>query len=177
MFQTSKNPPLHCRVARWFRPKIPILAHFRGSCNGRCWVYFRDIWYILRPVDTIYGHLIQFRYVHLVYFVAIWYIVWTFGIFCGNWVCFSPYWYIVKRKIWQPCCIASFADICIHGIVGQNFASHRRQERGTVSNWGQFGKGSRITVRIEIRIRVTWWVRQNYRPKRSPMFVKINAYP
>jgi hypothetical protein len=27
-------------------------------------------------------------------------ILWTFGIFCGNLVHFSPFWYIVARKIW-----------------------------------------------------------------------------
>jgi hypothetical protein len=32
-------------------------------------------------------------YGHLIYFLAIWYIVWLFGLF----------WYIVPRKIWQPC--------------------------------------------------------------------------
>jgi hypothetical protein len=33
----------------------------------------------------------------LVYFVAIWYILWLFGIF-------SQFWYDVHRKIWQPWC-------------------------------------------------------------------------
>jgi hypothetical protein len=33
---------------------------------------------------------------HLVYFTAIWYILWLFGVF-------SPFWYVVPRKIWQPC--------------------------------------------------------------------------
>jgi hypothetical protein len=38
----------------------------------------------------------------LVYFTAIWYILWTFGTFCIYLVHFSPFWYIVPRKIWQP---------------------------------------------------------------------------
>jgi hypothetical protein len=38
----------------------------------------------------------------LVYFTAIWYILWSLGIFCGNLVHFSPFWYAVPRKIWQP---------------------------------------------------------------------------
>jgi hypothetical protein len=35
-------------------------------------------------------------YGHWKYFIAIWYILWTFDIF-------SPFWYVVPRKIWQPC--------------------------------------------------------------------------
>jgi hypothetical protein len=45
-------------------------------------VYFMNIWSILQPFDT--G------------------ILWTFGIFCGNLVLISPFWFIVPRKIWQP---------------------------------------------------------------------------
>jgi hypothetical protein len=65
LFRTSR---VQIRVARWyiFKPKIPIWIDFGGSCNGRCW-------YILSP---------------LVYFTAIWYILWSFGIF---------YWFIFPR--------------------------------------------------------------------------------
>jgi hypothetical protein len=42
-------------------------------------------------------------YDHLVYFTAIANILWPFGIFCGQLVYFSPFWYFVPRKIWQPC--------------------------------------------------------------------------
>jgi hypothetical protein len=38
----------------------------------------------------------------LVYFTAIRYILRSFGIFCGTLVLFSPCWWIVPRKIWQP---------------------------------------------------------------------------
>jgi hypothetical protein len=41
-------------------------------------------------------------YDHLVYFMAIWNILWPFGIFCGNLVYWSPFWYFGPRKIWQP---------------------------------------------------------------------------
>jgi hypothetical protein len=41
-----------------------------------------DIWSILGPIEIVYGRLM--------YFVVIWYI-------------FSPIWYFVQRKIWQPC--------------------------------------------------------------------------
>jgi hypothetical protein len=33
-----------------------------------------------------------------VYFIAIWYILLHFGL-----VKFPPFWYLVPRKIWQPC--------------------------------------------------------------------------
>jgi hypothetical protein len=46
------------------------------------------IWVNFEDVGTLYGHL--------VYFTAIWYIIWPFGIF---FMC----WYFVPRKIWQPC--------------------------------------------------------------------------
>jgi hypothetical protein len=66
------------RVARWyiFRPKIVIWINFGGPCNGRCY-------YIL----LVYGLLIHF--------MTIWYVLWQIGVF-------SPCWYIVPRKIWQP---------------------------------------------------------------------------
>jgi hypothetical protein len=41
-------------------------------------------------------------YDHLVYFTAIENILWPFVIFCGHLVYFSPFWYFVSRKIWQP---------------------------------------------------------------------------
>jgi hypothetical protein len=41
---------------------------------------------IVRPFGLFYGHL--------VYFVAIWYVFWLFGIF-------FPFWYVAPRKIWQ----------------------------------------------------------------------------
>jgi hypothetical protein len=47
------------------------------------------------------GHL-----VFLVYLVSIWsfwYILWPFGTFYGYLVCSFPFWFVVPRKIWQPC--------------------------------------------------------------------------
>jgi hypothetical protein len=47
--------------------------------------------------------------VHLVYFTAIWYILWLFGIFLCLFGIFLwlfgtpfPFWYVAQRKIWQP---------------------------------------------------------------------------
>jgi hypothetical protein len=53
----------------FFKPKIPIWVNVGGSCNGK----LLTIWSILRPLQIFYGHL--------VYFVVIWYILWSFGIF------------------------------------------------------------------------------------------------
>jgi hypothetical protein len=37
----------------------------------------------------------------LVYFMVMWNILRSFGIFCGHLV--TSFWCIVSRKIWQPC--------------------------------------------------------------------------
>jgi hypothetical protein len=42
-------------------------------------------------------------YGYFVYFSAIPYILWPFGMFCGYFGNFSPFWYNVPMKIWQPC--------------------------------------------------------------------------
>jgi hypothetical protein len=52
-------------------------------------VYFVAIWYILWSFGIFCGHL--------VYFVAIWYILWPFGIFCGQLVYFFTFLYIFSR--------------------------------------------------------------------------------
>jgi hypothetical protein len=59
-----------------FEPKIPIWVNFGGSFNGRCS-------YILRPLGLLY--------------------IRPYGIFCGHLAYFSPFWYVVPRKLWQPC--------------------------------------------------------------------------
>jgi hypothetical protein len=66
--------PFLARVARWhiFKTKIPIWVKFWEFCNGRCL-------YILWPFCLFQGHL--------VYFVVIWYILWSFGIFFPFWIC------------------------------------------------------------------------------------------
>jgi hypothetical protein len=60
------------------------------------------IWYILWPFGIFYGHL--------VYFMAIWYILWPFGIFCGHLVYFMAIGIIGKLEyfiaIWQSCMYA-----------------------------------------------------------------------
>jgi hypothetical protein len=71
------------RVARWHMfkiPNFPIWVNFWGSCNGRCW--------------RIYGHL--------VYFVAIWSILWLFGIFMVIWYIFTRFCLLYKEKSGNP---------------------------------------------------------------------------
>jgi hypothetical protein len=57
------------RVARWyiFEQKIQIFVNFGGSCNGR------------------YSYIFD---AHWDYFVAVWYILWHFGIFLATWYIF-----------------------------------------------------------------------------------------
>jgi hypothetical protein len=51
----------------------------------------------METVGVFYSHLDCTYYALLVYFMVI-------SLFCGNLVWFSPIWFIVSRKIWQPCC-------------------------------------------------------------------------
>jgi hypothetical protein len=90
--------PLPARVARWFvfKPNIQIWVNFGGSCNGRCC-------YILRTLGPCYGLLR------------------TLGISHGNLAYFSPFWYFVPRKIWQPCIQPEFHfSVFVQTVV--NFA-------------------------------------------------------
>jgi hypothetical protein len=54
--------------------------HFGLILEGLLMVYFMSIWNILLQFGIFYGNLVIF----------------------GNLVYFSPFWYIVSRKIWQP---------------------------------------------------------------------------
>jgi hypothetical protein len=79
------------RAARWhiFKPKFPNRVNFSRSCNR--WQFF-----------LFYGHL--------VYVVAIWYILWLFGIpilwpfgiFYGYLYTFFPFWYVVPINLATP---------------------------------------------------------------------------
>jgi hypothetical protein len=114
--------PLSCRVARWyiFRPKIPIWENFRESSNGR-------YWYSLCP----FGFLLPFVifYCHLVYFEAFWCILLPFGIISDHLVHFVI-WYVVERKIWQPCspaCRQNFPTFFSQLLGGEKRKRKRRK--------------------------------------------------
>jgi hypothetical protein len=78
------NPTIACcvqrqsRVARWFvfKPKIKIWIKFRGPWRGKCC-------HILWPFGIFYCHL--------VYFIAVWCSLWSFGIY-------FPFWYVCTKK-------------------------------------------------------------------------------
>jgi hypothetical protein len=55
-----------------FQTKNINLGKFLGVLQWKILVYFMAIWYILWPFEIFYGHL--------VYFVVIWYISSRFGI-------------------------------------------------------------------------------------------------
>jgi hypothetical protein len=60
----------------------------------------------MEDVGTFYGHLVHFT--HFCY------ILWTFGRVRGNLVYFSPFWYFVPRKIWQPWCdVARYGNLSL----------------------------------------------------------------
>jgi hypothetical protein len=66
----------------YFQNNNPNFGKFRRALEWKMLVYFMSIWDILqRAIWYIYGTLV---------------ILWSFGIF-------FPFWYIVWRKIWQPC--------------------------------------------------------------------------
>jgi hypothetical protein len=57
-------------------------------------------------------------YGDLVYFTAIWYSLWPFGILYGYLVYFFPFWYVVPKKIWQPW----YIYVCV--LISQNCIMH-----------------------------------------------------
>jgi hypothetical protein len=76
----------------FFKPMIQIWVNFGGFCNGRRW-------YSLWPFGIVYGHLL--------YVMAIWYILWSFGVhilwpfgvhILWPFGIFSP----IFVSIWQP---------------------------------------------------------------------------
>jgi hypothetical protein len=61
--------------------------------------------------DYIYGHS-----QHL---TAIWYILLPYGIFWDRLVHFPPFWYVVPRKIWQPCSKCRWQRQFRHLVLGR----------------------------------------------------------
>jgi hypothetical protein len=86
---------LQCSTYGRVRDRGCQMAYFqtKNSYLGKFW---RDLQWKM-PVYIFY--------VYLVYFLAIWNTLWPFGIFY-IWCFlehFFPFWYVVQRKIWQPC--------------------------------------------------------------------------
>jgi hypothetical protein len=70
------------------KPKILIWVNFGRYCNGRCWYFFMAILSILRPNVLFYDHLVHFVVIWYILW-SFWYILWSFGTFCGHLVYFS----------------------------------------------------------------------------------------
>jgi hypothetical protein len=72
----------------YFRTKKTYLGKFWKVLQWKILVFFMALLSILRPIVIFYGHL--------VHFVDIWYV-------------FPRFWYVVPRKIWQPCSVDSLS--------------------------------------------------------------------
>jgi hypothetical protein len=64
----------------YFQTQNTNLGKFWRVLQWKLLVYFMAIWSILWPFGLFYGH---------------------FGLFCGYLVYFSPFWYVAPRKSWQ----------------------------------------------------------------------------
>jgi hypothetical protein len=75
------------------------------------------LWYILWHFGIFYGTL--------VYFMALWYILWHFGIFFRHLVYFMALWYtyfvvswyIVPQKNWQPYCVIAIEILVLEDAI------------------------------------------------------------
>jgi hypothetical protein len=81
--------------------KLPIWVFFEGPWNGKCYVFWS---------------LVIF-YNHRVYLIGIWYI-------------FRPLWYIVPKKIWQPCVWSCFPQSFQAIYVTRFSTNHSRLDGG-----------------------------------------------
>jgi hypothetical protein len=93
-----------------FQTKNPNLGKFWKALQWKMlvifhglFIYFTDKWFILWSFGTFCGHL--------VHIVVIWYILWQFGTFCGHLVHFVVIWYI----LW------SFGTFCGHFVYNYLF--------------------------------------------------------
>jgi hypothetical protein len=99
----------------YFQTKNPNLGKFWRVLQWKMSVYFMDIWSILR---------------------TFWHISLPYGIFCGNLVYFPPFWYVVPRKLWQPC-YPGVPRWLRCGLVSAS------QHKNSIWNKGQFISGGR----------------------------------
>jgi hypothetical protein len=67
-------------------------------------VYFVAIWYIPWQFGIFCGHLVYLFCGHLAYFVTIWHILWQFGFpILWSFGTFFPFLNVESIQIWQPC--------------------------------------------------------------------------
>jgi hypothetical protein len=120
-FVTDQTP--HLRKGLFIEEPVVLLTPKMNACSSKIHLHFSHFSRVAKGggcgghqgcqmvcFQTKYPNLGKFWkvllrkifYDHLVYFTAIGNILWQFGIFCGNLVYFSPFWYFGPRKIWQP---------------------------------------------------------------------------
>jgi hypothetical protein len=98
------KPSYHRRIGLCVPTPEHICIYYITTCwNQGCQMaYFQtknpDLGKFLRVLQW----KMSVYYMSIVYFTATWYILRTFGIFCGYLVYFFPFWYVIPRKIWQP---------------------------------------------------------------------------
>jgi hypothetical protein len=85
-----------------FQTKNPNLGIFWRALDWKIWIYFMAIWNILQTFGIFYGHL--------EYFMTIWYI-------CVNLVHLFWFWYYVRRKIWQPRRCFKKMTVCLGRLI------------------------------------------------------------
>jgi hypothetical protein len=78
----------------YFQTKNPNLGKFLWVVRWKMLVYFMTIWSILLSIGIFCRHL--------VYVVAIWYLLWLFGIFLVIWYIFPVFGTLYQEKSGNP---------------------------------------------------------------------------
>jgi hypothetical protein len=110
-----------------FQTKNPNLGKFWRVLEWKMLVYFMDTWSILWSFVIFYGHL--------VYVVR------------GNLEYFSPFWYFVPRKIWQPWIIRTERTVRASSIFGSNIVKNQQPTNPVTFSlqtraWRLLGRGA-----------------------------------
>jgi hypothetical protein len=100
---------------RILKPKIPTLGKFWRALKGKGGYILRPFGIYVRPFGILYGHLVYFL----------------------------PFWYIVSRKIWQPCTQvlerkAKIQRILIQNLKSFDFSLRNGKKETKTPNLGKF---------------------------------------
>jgi hypothetical protein len=77
-----------------FQTKKSNLGKFRSALESKMLVYFMVIWNLLRSFGIFYGHLESFT--------VIWYILWLFGNVVVIWYIFPRFGILCQEKSGNP---------------------------------------------------------------------------
>jgi hypothetical protein len=115
----------------YFQTKNINLGQFWRALEWKMLAYFMVIWNILRPFGIVYGKLVMC---------------------CGNLVYFTPFWYVVSRKIWHPWHRISSAkkDFSCSGRFG---------EAETRKSWIENFYSSDCVLDEELLVKVWIWIK------------------